>query len=429
MENNQLPRSEFVREQIKNKPRNKRKIAGKIAVSALCGAAFALAACLTLIFLHPVLKNLAGDAGTERESESKAGTTEEGTESRMPTEEPSETGDTEEPPTVITVPNDMTPGDYQRVLNELYAIGSRANRSVVTVTCVVSDLDWFNNPHEREGQGTGTIIEETAEVYLILTERQVITDASRISVTFIDGTTVSAELIGDDGNTGLAILAVKKHDLSQQTLTAAGVIPMGDASLVRRGTLVIALGSLLGTNNSVLTGSIMGTAGELSVPDSNYTVYITDIPASRNSSGILINTSGELVGIVMQDHNASSANTLTAVAAAELAPVIEHLISGREIPYLGLYVSTVTDKIANTYGLPYGVYVKQVQMDSPAMNAGIQSGDVIVEMNGKLITGDKTYYSALLQCVPGETCEVVIKRQGSGGYVQIVCEAEPGIVR
>lgn len=207
------------------------------------------------------------------------------------------------------------------------------------------------------------------------------------------------------------------------------MIPQGNSRLVHKGTMVLALGSPLGTNYSILTGNITATNNEISRPDSNYSVFTTDIVASRNGSGILINMDGELVGIVMQDYSASSNNTLTAVSVAEMKPVIDQLLKAQDVPYVGAYVSTVTDKIAEAYGLPKGVYIKEVVMDSPAMNAGLQSGDVIVELGGKMMTSDRVYFDALLQLTPEETCPVVIMRQSSSGYARITCQVKPGVLK
>ncbi|MCD7709566.1 MAG: PDZ domain-containing protein, partial [Clostridiales bacterium] len=154
--------------------------------------------------------------------------------------------------------------------------------------------------------------------------------------------------------------------------------------------------------------------------DSNYSVFTTDIVANKTGSGILINTDGELVGIVMQDYAASSTNTLTALAIAELEPVIDLLCDGSDVPYIGLDISTVTEKIANEYDIPKGVYIKEVEMDSPAMIAGLQSGDVITSIDGKSVMTDSAYSSEILGLTPGETYPITVMRQGSSDYSEII---------
>lgn len=419
MKETPLPKNEFVREQIKDKPKSKKRLCAKLGVSVLCGIAFALAACIVVLLMLPILQKRlqTGEEETALSSESLTETQE--TQAPAPSEETQ---------TIIEVAREMTIADYQRLQNELYAIGTKANKSIVSITSVVSGTDWFDNSYEREGLGSGAIIGETDTAYLILTERKVINDASKISVTFTDDAVAPASLIRYDGNTGIAVLSVEKENLEETTKNSITVIEMGSSNMVHKGMIVIALGSPLGTNYSILTGNITSTNNEISTWDSNYSLFTTDIAAYKNGSGILINVDGELVGVVMQDYSASSANTLTAVAVSELKPLIDVLFEDKSIPYLGLHISTVTDKIAEAYDLPKGVYIKEVAMDSPAMNAGLQSGDVIVQIAGKDVVTSGAYSSAVRALVPGEEYAVAIMRQGSDGYQRIVCKVEPDVL-
>ena len=95
---------------------------------------------------------------------------------------------------------ELTPEEYQKLQSKLYAIGSEANKSIVTVTGVTSDVDWFNTPYERQGQASGVIIADTGQELLIMTERKVISGAKSIHVTFLDYSTVEAELKNYGGN-------------------------------------------------------------------------------------------------------------------------------------------------------------------------------------------------------------------------------------
>jgi serine protease Do len=130
----------------------------------------------------------------------------------------------------------------------------------------------------------------------------------------------------------------------------------------------------------------------------------------------------------MQSYSTDSSNTLTAVSAASLQPVLDLLFAGKDIPYIGVLGSTVTDQIAEQYDLPKGVYVKEVTMDSPAMDAGLQSGDVIQSVNGSDITTVLTLSNALLALEPGETYPIDIMREGTNGYQRITCDVKVGVL-
>ena len=421
MEDKQLPKNEFVREKIKDKPKNYKRIWIRFLTAAGCGIVFALTAVLVMLLMLPSLreelKENTPDTQVQNSQEPETEDTQEATQTPDDTQEQKETI------------REFTIDDYQKIQTQLYSIGNVANKSIVTITSVVSDTDWFNTSYEREGQGSGTIVGDTGGKLLILTERKVIKDASKINVTFIDDSVAPAELMKYDGNTGLAVLAVAKDKMEKSTLSLIKIMSMGNSSTVHKGSIVIALGSPLGTNYSILTGNITSTGNEISTQDSNYSVYTTDIVANKNASGILINTDGEMIGVVMQNYSAASTGALTAVDVTELNRIMELLYASKDVPYLGAHISTVTDKIANTYGIPKGVYIKEVEMDSPAMNAGLQSGDVIQKIDDKDITTDESYTDAVLGLTPGETYSVVFMREGSNGYKELTCEIEAGILK
>lgn len=421
MEDKQLQKNEFVREKIKDKPKNYKRLWIKLLTAAGCGIVFALTAVLVMLFMLPTLQ------GKMQENMPQTQLRDSQTDDTQDT--PAETQSEEDTQDTQTQNKEFTIDDYQKIQTQLYAIGNLANKSIVTITSVVSDTDWFNNSYEREGQGSGTIIGDEDGKLLILTERRIIKDASKISVTFIDDTVAPAELIKYDGNTGLAVLEVEKTKMESSTLSVIGVMSMGNSNSVHKGSIVIALGSPLGTNYSILTGSITSTSNEISTEDCNYSVYTTDIVANKNGSGILINTDGEMIGVVMQNYSAASTGALTAVDANELKEIIALLSDSKDVPYLGVHISTVTEKIANTYGIPKGVYIKEVEMDSPAMNAGLQSGDVILKIDDQDITTADSYTEAVLGLTLKETYSVVFMREGSNGYKELTCDIEAGILK
>ena len=419
MSDKQQPKNAFVREQIKDKPKNYKRMWVRLGESAACGGVFALAVCLVLLFMIPVLRQEEGpvpDTGAQDSQQASVEETEQGSEEKEETQTPEER-------------QPMTLDDYQQIQTELYTIGNTANKSIVTITGVVSDTDWFNNSYEREGQGCGTIIGESGGKLWILTEKKTIKDAAKIKVTFVNDAVAEAKLVRYDGNTGLAALTVDLEDLETSTQNAITVMKTAGSNTIHKGSIVIALGSPLGTNYSILTGTITATNNEISTPDNNYSVYTTDIVASENGSGVLINMDGELVGVVMQSYSAASANTLTAVEISELMPVIDLLFADKEVPYFGVHISTVTQHIAQKYDIPKGVYIKKVEMDSPAMDAGLQSGDVIRSVAGQEVASAEQFREVLLQLTPKETYSVTVMREGTRGYKNITCKLKAGVLQ
>ena len=420
MSDKQQPKNAFVREQIKDKPKNYKRMWVRLGESAACGGVFALAVCLVLLFMIPVLRQEEGsvpDTGAQDSQQASVEETEQGSEEKEETQTPEER-------------QPMTLDDYQQIQTELYAIGNTANKSIVTITGVVSDTDWFNNSYEREGQGCGTIIGESGGKLWILTEKKTIKDAAKIKVTFVNDAVAEAKLVGYDGNTGLAALTVDLEDLEDSTRNAITVMKTAGLNTIHKGSIVIALGSPLGTNYSILTGNITSSAYSISTIDANYDIFTTDIVGSKNGSGALINLNGEVIGLVTQGYSSEGdQNTLTAISISELKPVIEMLSNNKDIPYIGLEITTVTNTIAKENDIPKGVYIKEVKMDSPAMAAGLQSGDVITEIDGEAVISVDGYQTKLLSLTPGDVAEVTIQRQGNDGYTEIKCPVTVSVLQ
>jgi len=456
----------FINEQIKEKPLNKKRLVKKALFTVALAVIFGAVAALVFSLLQPEFSNWfypeeksvvtipkddvteteeTGQDDTQESTEQKdtenngqQGENKEPENGQQETEEAgnSQQEQTDEPETEHNTGDisnnemqELELADFQKLQNKLYAVGKEANKFIVTVTGVKSDTDWFNNPYESKGQASGIIVAENGRELLVLTERKAIADAQEIYVTFINDAVVKAEMKKYDGNTGIAVLSVKTSELTESTKNAITVAVLGNSLTVTQGTIAIAIGSPLGTNYSILTGNITSTTNSISTIDHNYSVFTTDIVGSSNGSGALVNVDGEIIGIVMQGYSsAGDENTLTAISISELKALIEMLSNGQDIPYIGLEVTTVTAAIEREYEIPKGAYIKDACMDSPAMAAGLQNGDVITEIDGDEILTAENYEKKLLSLKPEDTVEVKIERQGPEGYTEITCTVEVSVL-
>mgnify|MGYP004463917977 FL=1 len=431
MQENEKQEYAFIREKIKDKPFQKRKLALHVLLAIVIAVVFGVVACATFTFLQPKMQKW---MYPEEDPKITIPRDEEETETEEKKEEDTQEeagqeGDTEQTVAPET-PQELTLEDYQKLQNQMYAVGRTANNYIVTVTGVKSDTDWFHNSYESKGQGSGIIIGNNGRELLILTEKKVISDAQDIFVTFVNDVSASAAIKKYDGNTGITVLSVLLSDLGEETLGKISIATLGNSKVINQGTLVMAVGSPTGANYSILTGTVTSTSNTITTIDSTYTVFTTDIVGSSSGSGALINLDGEVIGLVMQGYSSSEdENTLTAVSISELKSVIEMLSNNQDIPYLGLQVTTVTQLIQDEYDIPKGVYIKDVMMDSPAMAAGLQSGDVIVEVNGETITSAKMYENSILSLTPGDTVKMVINREGNNKYHEVTCNVEVGVLQ
>lgn len=418
----------FIKEKIKDKPINKKRLLIRMGYNLLCAVIFGAVACFVFVFLRPYLEEwfCPPEESTISIPRDDVPEEEEEAENLQEEEEPEPEPENQ----TVVVREELEIEDYQALQNKLYAIGKQANKSVVTVTGVTSGIDWFNTPYENENRAAGIIIGNNGQELLILTEKKVIADAQAISITFVDNTMVSAALKKYDGNTGIAVIGVPLTEIPETVMEQVVIASLGNSYMIEQGTTVLAIGSPLGANYSILCGTITSSRNEVSTIDRNYTIFTTDIVGSASGSGVLINLKGEIVGLVLQDYSSSSdRNTITALSISELKQVIEDLSNNRDIPYVGLRLSTVTDDIADEYKIPKGVYVKSVVMDSPAMAAGIQEADVIVKINGEELVNVEQYNQRIYALNPEDVITITVKRQSGEEYVELDCTATAGVLK
>ena len=430
----------FIKEKIKDKPVNKKQLIQKGIATIGYAILFGFVACLVFCALRPVMESwfapeddhwvgIPKDTLTDEENtEDMAANTEKETDTDA--QQKTEKEGKKQKTVYITEKKDMTLDDYQVLQNELYQIGSEVNKSIVTVTGVKEVVDIFDSSYEATGNASGLIIGNNSKELLILTEYSVIADVKSIRVTFVNNDTLNADLIKYDGNTGIAVLGVPVGKIKKATMNQIETAVLGNSLNLRQGRIVVALGSPLGTNYSILTGNITSVANTITTEDRNYTVFTTNIVSNAKGNGVLINTDGEVIGLFLKSSNIQKEqNTLTAVSISELKDIIELLSNGLNVPYIGIKGSTVTDAISEEYDIPKGVYIKEAVVDSPAMTAGLQMGDVIVSINKEEVLSMKDYQRIILNLKKGEEVKITANRQNAEGYKKFSCMVEVGVLR
>ena len=242
----------------------------------------------------------------------------------------------------------------------------------------------------------------------------------RIHVTFCDGTMIEVRFQKADSNTGFAILKVPKSEVPVETQQAVAIAPLGESYNVKQGEPVLAIGSPMGYSDSVGYGIVTSTSNTVSRTDAEYGLITTDITGSSQGSGVIVNLDGEIIGIITQSFaNEDTQNLITGLSISDSRELIQTLSDDQDIIYMGITGETITSEISEKKGIPIGVFVEEVEVDSPAMQVGIQSGDVITEVNGSKVETVKGYQQQLKSCKNGESIEVKAMRQGTEGYVEV----------
>lgn len=432
-ESSQASDFEFLQEKIKERPINKKKLLQRTMITASLALLFGLVACLTFLLLEPVLNNwlypeeepkmvtfpqeknemLPEDMLTEGDEES-----EEQTESEEATASGEEVALIESPEQA-TEENALTA--YETMYQGVHDLYKEVATSMVTVTGVKSDVDWFNNIYESEGEMAGVIIANNNRELLVLTKRTPLKEAESIRVTFNNGASAEGKIKKYDMNTDLTVIAVELKYLPSSILDAVTVAKLGssvDEGLL--GTPVIAIGNILGYKDSVCYGMITSIGNVVTKPDNQYKLLTTDIYGSQNPSGILVDVNGSVIGLLDNtNNNEDTKNLVSAIGISELKGMITKLSNGVDIPYAGIYAQDISNEAKKELGLPEGAYISDIDMNSPAMRNGIQKGDIIIRVGEKVISSAIDYMNAIRGYSAGRNVVISVLRSSQDSYEEM----------
>ena len=399
--------SGFIRQRTKPKPLSKRRALFYVIVAFAAGIAFALGVFLVDQLIIPYFNRPAAESADAQQENA--------------TEEEPATEEETQQPDVVVEEKDLQLSDYQALKDQLYQIGQDMDAAIVTVSGTTQGTDPFGSDYENTDQAMGLVIQNDGENLLVLTQSEALSNAQDIQITFQNGEEQKAQLVGSDGNIGLGIVSVPLNRLSDSLKDNRKVATLDTTGSVEQGDVVVAVGSPLGSIYSILDGTITSVTNDISIDDAVYSIYTTDMAGSTEGSGVLLDLEGNVIGILWMEYDTDTgSNTLAAISMREIYPLIQKLEKGEQVAYLGLNVSTLDYETAQKNNMPQGVYVRQVEEDSPAMGAGLQAGDVITAIGDTDIQTVNQYMECLLSKKPDQDDTIVVQRaDGSGGYAQV----------
>lgn len=298
-------------------------------------------------------------------------------------------------------------------------IAASLRQSLVTVTSLQADEDVFSQSFVRSQNSFGVILAITGEDVRIATENQVMEEAEGVRVSFADGTSSEGELLGRDSITGFAVVSVPLEALPESLRESLVPAALGNSYFCAAGDMVVALGSPLDYVPSVAWGIVSYIQENVHGTDRNFRLIQTDIAANADAGGILVNSAGEMIGWVTSRYSEEDQRgLLAAIAISDIKDLAEKLTNGYEAAKLGVQVQMITDDLAEQESLPKGLYVVHSLDDSPAYEAGIQNGDVLVQFDDKNLVRTEDLRTALLERKPGDEAEITVMRSGRDGYTE-----------
>lgn len=310
--------------------------------------------------------------------------------------------------------------------SDVSAVAESVLPSIVSITGTfqTNGYGFFGreSSQESEGSGSGIIVGKDSHYLYIATNNHVVEDATSLAVGFCDDSTVEAEIKGTDSDADLAVVTVDLSKIKSSTLEGIKIITMGDSDKLNVGEQAIAIGNALGYGQSVTAGYISALNREVQLTDKTMTLIQTDAAINPgNSGGALLDGEGKLMGINTVKYSSEEVEGMGyAIPINTAKPIIESLINEETIPeskqaYLGITGGDMTEDMANAYGMPTGIYVSEIQQNSPAQKAGMQAGDVIVEFDGSSVTTMENLQNKLEKKSAGTKVTIKVKRQSQMG--------------
>ena len=359
--------------------------------------------------------------------------------------------------------------DTDKVLSDsengtVAAVAQASMPSVVAITTVsVQEIPSFfgysSRQYKSASTGSGIIVGDNDDELLIATNNHVVDGATTLSVCFIGDDVanaetetvnagdngdlnvedaVSAKIKGTDADNDLAVVAVKKSDIPEDTLNQIKIAQIGSSDDLAVGQQVVAIGNALGYGQSVTSGWISALNRTISTDDGTNSTGLIQTDAAinpGNSGGALLNMKGELIGINSAKYADSAVEGMGyAIPISKAKPILEELmnretrekVDSSKKGYLGVSLASLTTEAIEMYNMPTGAFVRSVEDDSPAQEAGICKGDIIVKFDGQKVSDGDDLLDKLQYYKSGEKIEAVIARATNGEYEENTVELTLG---
>lgn len=320
------------------------------------------------------------------------------------------------------------------VVTDVTAVVKEVMPAVVSINNkYVEKMSFFGQEYSSEAQSTGSgiIVGQNDTELLLVSNYHVVAAAEELTVQFVDGEQVQAQIKGTDADKDLAVIAVQLSDISSDTRDEIAIAKLGDSDALTVGEPAIAIGNALGYGQSVTTGVV--SALNRAIPNSTSQGYDYDVSAADteintfiqtdaainpgNSGGALLNMKGEVIGINSNKIGATVVEGIGyAIPISDAKPIIENLMSKEtrlrveegKRGYLGITGVDVRSDYAADYGVPQGVYISSVMEGSAADAAGLIRGNIITGINGEQIESMSELKEELSYYAAGDTVELTV---------------------
>jgi S1-C subfamily serine protease len=416
---------EFIKEQVIEKKRKKIKKRLMPVVMTVCLAIlFGLIAAVTFVLAEPRL-----DKFLHKDEETK-------TPAEFPTVYPTD----QTPATTVTpVPKDNTEkdievdgdniskvpdtvvidqrieadlSDFVSIYGELRKVAYNVNKSLIKVIGTTETEDvWFGTHVELTEETTGLLIHNDNVDLLALVSLDRIRKADRIRVEFSKGFSVDATIRDYETELNLAVISIPIKEIPAGYLENIEIAKLGESFTLVPGSPVLALGSPNGHVGSMEFGIISSGNTVAYITDNQLDLFNTDIDVNEKGDGIIVNTQGEVIGLITRTLKDGVSDSLNiCIGISRIKPLLTDMVNNKPRIYFGVKTENMTETTRAEHDIANGIFVNETIEDSPAFEAGIQAGDIILEVEGETILDTSDFYSTLTYRKAGDKISVRLKR-------------------
>lgn len=324
--------------------------------------------------------------------------------------------------TSLTRTSSTVTSDVSEVVNSVMpSVVSITNMSVQQVQSFFGGT----SSQEVQSSGSGIIVGQNDTELLIATNNHVVEGSTTLTVSFINESSAEAKIKGTDASRDLAVIAVPLENIEEETMGEIKVATLGDSTKLQVGEPVIAIGNALGYGQSVTTGIVSALNRQIDMEGFDAELIQTDAAINPgNSGGALVNANGEVIGIntvkVSSDAVEGMGYAIPISDANETITTLMNKETREQVPedergFLGVEITNVEAESAELYGMPTGVYIRNVIEGTGAEKAGLVRGGVITELDGSSVDSMTTLQNLLSYYRVGETVTLTVEMPGKDG--------------
>ena len=380
----------FLQEKIKDDAGSPKTMKKKIIRMIILGFIFGIVACFTFVVLNPVVTGLLGQDKEEI---------------TIPEDE-------------VVVPNednqeaDSDAEERAREQQQMRLLKELQNTAKENTSAIVYISGQRKIEKNTEIMKTsGVILADNGSEILVLSQTLSDKELKNIRITFVDGKDYAAKVKMKDNNIGIVICAVEKESMKKETLKQMRIVTLGNSLLTKSGDPVFLIGKSGEDMLQISYGFVASSEEKMEIADGSVELLRVDVAGAAFDNGALFNQNGEMTGLV--NKSLSDNKTLvTVLSISDIKNELERMSNGKGVPYTGIFGVAMPEELKEA-GVAEGIWVKEVDTESPAMDAGIQPGDVITKIGETQISNMNEYRDALLKSSVRDVVIITGLRKGA----------------